>query len=500
MVSSSRASEERDVVGQDGEPDALLSPDWTRDEEARAKRKVDFIVLPLLMLGFFCLQLDRGNIANALTDNFLKDIGITQNQFNVGQQLLSTGIVLLEIPSNILLYRIGPQKWLSLQVVAFGLVSTFQAFQKGYGAFLATRLLLGLTESGFIPGGLYTLTTWYTRAETAKRVMVFFVGNLAASASTNLIAYGILHMRGVADKPGWFWLFVTMGLFSILAGLVLALLLPDSVHKPTPFLLPRLRLFTERELYILKHRVILDDPAKASGPVRIGRKDLVSALSNWKLYPHVMITLCNNGPLTAFNTYTPTIINTFGFDRLRSNALASVGPWTLIPIAILLSWLSDQFQLRAAMTTLALTVNWVFMIVNQQLTYSNSRGKRYAGVVLTQSINFTPHPLNIAWMTLHCHNSTERAVAMAMIIMAANAAGIYGSQLLRSDDAPRYHRGFIVMVVLLSAGVAFCLFQWAADKVAARRASTTIEDPQGAGRHDRLSGADEKHSSIASVE
>ncbi|EJD52882.1 alternative sulfate transporter [Auricularia subglabra TFB-10046 SS5] len=473
--------------------------EWTHEEEARAKRKVDLVVMPLLMLGFFCLQLDRGNIANALTDNFLKDIGITQNQFNVGQQLLSTGI----IPSNIMLYRIGPQKWLSIQVVAFGLVSTFQAFQKGYGAFLATRLLLGLTESGFIPGGLYTLTTWYTKEETAKRVMVFFVGNLAASASTNLISYGILHMRGVAGKPGWFWVFVTMGLFSILAGLVLALLLPDSVHKPTPFLLPKLKYFSERELYILKHRVIRDDPVKATGPIRIGRRELRSALSNWKLYPHVMITMLNNGPLTAFNAYSPTIINSFGFARLKSNAMASVGPWVLIPIAVLLSWFSDHFQLRAATTTLALTVNWVFMILNRQLTYSNSRGRRYAGVVLTQSINFTPHPLNIAWMTLQCRNSAERAVAMAMIIMSANAAGIYGAQLLRSDDAPRYHRGFIVMVVLLSAGVAFCLAQWVWDRRDAKRRDEVRDEVKAALAKQRpeplvMSNTDKKLASLCS--
>jgi len=186
-------------------------------------------------------------------------------------------------------------------------------------------------------------------------------------------------MRGVGGKPGWFWLFVIMGVFSVLAGFVLALLLPDSVHKPTPWLLPRLRYFTERELYILKHRVILDDPAKAGGPIKIGRKELVSAvsstedgysmttwliiglqLSNWRLWPHVLITLCNNGPLTAFGaceytssenlhavgtdrqTDAPTIINSFGFQRLRSNALASIGPWILIPVSVTFSWFSDR--------------------------------------------------------------------------------------------------------------------------------------------------------------
>lgn len=70
----------------------------------------------------------------------------------------------------------GPGKWLTLQLFLFGLVSTFQSFQTNYSSFIATRFLLGITESGFIPGGLWTLSTWYTRKETAKRVMVFYFG------------------------------------------------------------------------------------------------------------------------------------------------------------------------------------------------------------------------------------------------------------------------------------------------------------------------------------
>lgn len=122
------------------------------------------------MASLLIAELDRGNIANALTDNFLKDVNITQDQFNVGQQMLSLGIVLFEIPSNMILYRVGPGKWITLQLFLFGTVATFQAWQNSYGVFIACRLLLGITESGFIPGGLWTLSTWYTREETAKRV------------------------------------------------------------------------------------------------------------------------------------------------------------------------------------------------------------------------------------------------------------------------------------------------------------------------------------------
>ncbi|KAJ0320057.1 hypothetical protein COL5a_009967 [Colletotrichum fioriniae] len=93
--------------------------DWSPEEERQLVRKVDLIIMPLLILAFFALQLDRGNIGNALTDYFLRDVGITQNQFNVGQQLLSAGIVILEIPSNLVLYRIGPTLWIGGQIVAW---------------------------------------------------------------------------------------------------------------------------------------------------------------------------------------------------------------------------------------------------------------------------------------------------------------------------------------------------------------------------------------------
>jgi MFS family permease len=207
-------------------------------------------------------ELDRGNISNAITDNMMRDVGITQNQFNVGQQMLSLGIVLFEIPSNMILYRVGPGRWLTLQLFLFGTVSTFQAFQSDYGSFIATRFLLGITESGFIPGGLWTLSTWYTRRETAKRVMFFYFGNQFGQASSKLLAYGILHMRGVGGKPGWFWLFVIMGLFTIFSGCILGLCLPDSFKNPRSTFLPTVSWFSDRELHILKTRVLLDDPMK----------------------------------------------------------------------------------------------------------------------------------------------------------------------------------------------------------------------------------------------
>ena len=215
----------------------------------------------------------------------MEDVGVTQNEFNVGQQMLSLGIVLFEIPSNMILYRVGPGKWLTLQLFLFGIVSTFQAFQKGYGVLLATRFLLGMTESGFIPGGLWTLSTWYTRSETAKRVMIFYFGNQVGQASSKLLAYGILHMRGVGGKPGWFWLFVLMGAFTILGGFIFGFFLPDSFQNPCSTFIPGVPLFTDRELHILRTRTLLDDPMKGKKKKRIGTGAFKKAVGRHQYQP-----------------------------------------------------------------------------------------------------------------------------------------------------------------------------------------------------------------------
>ncbi|KAK0657991.1 putative MFS transporter [Cercophora newfieldiana] len=459
-----------------------LEKDWTLEEEIKAKRKLDFIIMPLLTLGFFCLQLDRGNISNAITDKFMEDVGITQNEFNVGQQMLSLGIVLFEIPSNMILYRVGPGKWLTLQLFLFGTVSTFQAFQNSYGSFIATRFLLGITESGFIPGGLWTLSTWYTRRESAKRIMFFYFGNQFGQASSKLLAFGILHMRGVGGKAGWFWLFTIMGAFTILCGFILGFCLPDSFKNPCSTFLPGHSWFTERELHILRTRVLMDDPMKGKKKKKINIGAFKRAFTNWRLWVHTFISLLNNGPQRAFDTYAPSIVTSFGFGPLNSNAMAAVGLFLQIPTSWLFSWFSDHFNRRGEAVLAGLTCHLIGYIFNRSFTeLLHLRGVRYFGVIWTQTFGTFSHPLNIAWMSLTCPDSEVRALAMAMVIMGANIAGIYGAQIFRSEDRPLYKRGFAINLAIISTAIVLALVRFIDDKIRRRKLKGQVELVQESG-------------------
>ncbi|KAG9731175.1 putative MFS transporter, partial [Aureobasidium melanogenum] len=411
MTDTETPSPDHYPVPRDDEEGLTIQRDWTVEEEKKAKWKS-------VHLGSFLLD----TFSSTDTDNFMKDIGITQDQFNVCQQILSLGIVLFEIPSNMILYRANPGRKSTIRLFSFGLASTFQAFQNNYASFITTRFLLGLTESGFFPGGLWTISTWYTRKKTAKRVMIFHFGNQFGQASAKLFAYGILHMRGVAGRSGWFWLFVPMGGFTCFCGFIFDFFLPDSFRNPCSAFLPKRALFTAREIHALRSRVLLDDPAKGKKKKRVGLTAFKKAFSNWRIY------------------------------------------------------VSDHLSRRGETIIAGLSMHLLGYIFNRIFTEIHNRRARYAGVVWTQTFGTFSHPLNITLMSLTCTDSEERALAMAMVIIGANIAGIYGAQIFRADDRPRCRRAFNVNIAVLAFSALLAVLRFLDEKFRRKKVKDTLPE------------------------
>jgi MFS family permease len=109
--------------------------------------------------------------------------------------------------------QFGPTRWLTFQIFAWGLVATFQAFATTYAGYIVTRILLGLCEAGFIPGALYTISTWYKKSEMNLRISIYFFGILLAGATASLIGAGIITMAGRDGISGWRWLFISTSIY-----------------------------------------------------------------------------------------------------------------------------------------------------------------------------------------------------------------------------------------------------------------------------------------------
>ncbi|KAJ5933972.1 hypothetical protein N7454_006301 [Penicillium verhagenii] len=466
-MSAKNISDEKNITTQDvsesPEIDHGIIKDWDGEEDS-VRRKIDFTLIPILALAFFALQMDRGNISAVLTSTITKDLHITTNQINVGTQLLSAGIVLSEIPSNIIMQRIGPRVWLSGQLFAWGLVATFQAFVQSYPAFLVTRILLGFCEGGFIPGALYYLSTWYKRDESSVRISFIFYGQLFASATSSLISAGLLKLEGVHGLEGWRWIFLVEGLMTIFIAIVFTLLVP-----PLPGM---------RESHIIRNRVLLDDPLKAKGHIQITKSDIWKTVKQPRILQHAFLTLVGMSAVQGLGQYTPTMIKSLGFNAIKANALTSVPVYCSIIFLTVLAFAADKTGHRGPSVLLSITWNVISYACLRTSNSHASKWHRYGIIAVANVSAASIHILNVGWLSVYCRTPQERSVAMALIVMAANCSGISGSQIFRTSDAPKYLHGLTAVCSLAGASWVLALLLCAQYYVHRKRSVAGVTDQE----------------------
>src|SRR5580704_6030103 len=143
-------------------------------EEDRLYRKVILRTVPLFFLGFVLSYLDRVNISLAKLQ-MSADFGLSDTAFAVGASIFFWGYMLFEIPSNLILQRVGARAWLARIMVTWGIVSMLMIFSKNQVAFYSLRLLLGICEAGFVPGVMYYTNTWLPTTRQSRMYSIFLM-------------------------------------------------------------------------------------------------------------------------------------------------------------------------------------------------------------------------------------------------------------------------------------------------------------------------------------
>ncbi|KAF4962404.1 hypothetical protein FSARC_9513 [Fusarium sarcochroum] len=417
---------------------------WESVEEGKARRKIDRSVLFLLFLGLLVFQLDRMNLASALTGGFAADINVDQDTINLGNQLMFMGIVVFEIPCNMALQRIGPRKWMAGQVLVFGFVATMQVFIKNRAGFLAIRLMLGFSEAGYIPGGVYTLSTWYTKRELSKRVSVFFFGMFGGNAISPILASGILKLDGARGIKGWQWLFLRS---------------PDT---PRPLVGPGLVRFSSSEQEIIQRRLEKDDhQGKRPGVqgLAIDWALVRRTVMHYRRWPHYVAAFAVFSTWSPLTTYTPSIIVSLGFDRIAANALAAVGASLALPIVFLFGYLSDRTNLRGGAVIAGHICYLVALIVARQVHPHVGKWSRWGLWTAVNSFAVGYHPVSNSWVQLNCREAGERSIAIAMWVMSAISGLMVGTQYFRPNDTPFYQTGLRTMIIMVTVGIVFASLQ-----------------------------------------
>lgn len=193
---------------------------WSHAEETALIRKIDLRVCAWCCFMFFALQLDRGNISQALADNMLKDLGLNTDDYNTGQTIFFVSFLTAELPSQLVSKKLGPDNWIPIQMISWSIVASCQARLNGRTTFFIFRFLLGVIEGGFIPDVILYLSYFYKSKELPIRLSFFWTAYGVTFIISAFLAYGILHLRGHEGLAGWQWLFALEGSLTALIGIV----------------------------------------------------------------------------------------------------------------------------------------------------------------------------------------------------------------------------------------------------------------------------------------
>jgi ACS family tartrate transporter-like MFS transporter len=184
-------------------------------------------LVPYLLLLYVIAWFDRVNIGFAALQ-MNADLGFSAAVYGLGAGIFFAGYALFEVPSNLILAKVGARRWIGRIMVTWGLISVAMMYVEGKWSFYALRFALGVAEAGFLPGILYYLGHWFPKQERARAVSWFMIGIPLATVFGGPIAGMLLGMDGLGGLRGWQWLFLLEGLPAVIFGVVTWLWLPDS--------------------------------------------------------------------------------------------------------------------------------------------------------------------------------------------------------------------------------------------------------------------------------
>jgi hypothetical protein len=444
----------------------LFDPEftWTEKEEQVLVRKADWKITFWAFFMFVALDLDRGNMSQANADNLLDDLKLTTDDMNLGNMINLLCFLGAELPSQLISKRIGPDVWIPLQMLLWSVVGMSQAFLENRTQYITCRALMGLLEGGFIPDICLWLSYFYKKTEMPMRMNLFYIANPLTSILSSLLAFGIFRFRDEGDWQGWRWLFrrwffLIEGGFTFVVGVISFFKMPASPYqtkawfRKTPY-------FTHKEEKIMLNRLLREEPAKGTMHNReaLTIKATLKAASDYNIWPIYVIRYLTDMSTRPVGVYLTLTLRSLGFNPFITNLLTIPPSIMTIVWFPFTAWASERFKNRALLYAIVPLWNIPCLVALRvwQGLLKDTWGT-YALLVVTLS---TPSiiGISVSWCSANSNSVKTRTVSAALVNMVSQAAGISSSHIYRESDAPYYHRGNDILLLITIAGLVACIF------------------------------------------
>ncbi|WFD42255.1 hypothetical protein MPSI1_000896 [Malassezia psittaci] len=467
-------AEESDVALQQKHDEGLLlaqtlSPEEYKRIERRLRFKLDLQIVPLCLLLYFLSFLDRTNIGQAKLNGLQKDLLKSSMDYTIALVVLYPPYIVLEIPSNLVLKRIGPKFWIPLLVVCWGIVSTLQGIVKSRTGLYINRAFLGAAEAGILPGIAVYLTFFYKPRELQLRQALFFTGAALSGAFSGLLAAAIGKMNGKAGLAGWSWIFILEGIFTVVMGVCCIYFLPNSTDDCWGLTQVEKRMAKERlsssnvrfirreelsekvrdeELIHSKTNDASEVPAEKRDP---WLRHTLRTFTDPLLLLLCAVGFCCATPVYSVSYFSPTIVKSILDHPTNTHAmLMSCPPFACAFVyGVTIALLSDYFRLRVITALPGMILSTIgFAIVYA----SHHPMTRYGGIIILTCGAYSLPPALFTWIANNSDGHYKRATALALLIVFTNCGGLTSAFLFKDSEAPRFSRGVMTNLILSAVG------------------------------------------------
>ncbi|RDB22580.1 hypothetical protein Hypma_010216 [Hypsizygus marmoreus] len=457
--------------------------------------KLDCHILPPLALLWLANFIDRSNIGNARIAGLERDAGLVGNQFNAALAVFYATYLLVEVPSNIVLKKMKPNRWIPLLVVLWGIVTTLTALVDNFGGLLAIRLCLGLCEGGLLPGMILYLSTIYKRHELQLRVGIFYASASLSGAFGGLLATAIVKMDGVGGLAGWRWIYILEGIATVISGILAAMILPTDI--------PSARFLSTEERSFASHRFRSGDVTVSSGHLTdVPSPQVHSVMAEKEQQTDEKVQTVVNSPviepepqddeqfewgevwrgvvdvqtwltgfaylglivsLYSYSLFLPTIVAGLGYSGGAAQ-LHTVPPYVpAVALTVIIAILSDRLKWRGPFILICLPLTIIGYII---AITAKTNSTRYLAVFFMAAGVYPSAPCILSILPNNSSGHYKKATTTALQLAIANTGGFIATFAYTSDQAPNYRRGHCIVLafvilswVLIAANVCFCMWE-----------------------------------------
>lgn len=411
----------------------------TTDLYTSTLKQLNAKIIPFIVICYFVANLDKTNISIAALQ-MNADLGLSASMYGLGVGMFYISYILFEIPSNVIMTKVGARRWIARIMITWGIVSTGMAFVHSANQLYVMRFLLGMAEAGFAPGIIYYISCWFPKSNRARAMSFFYMGSVAASIIGLPVSGAILNMHGIAEIAGWRWLFALEGIPALVLGVLVLWRLPDTPDH-APWLSPQQKSW-------LKQRLQQDNVG-----VEIGKNHAWwSALKDKTVLLLSLVWFLQAFGSIGITLFMPLIIKSMAAEQ--SNFVISLLSAVPFVMACLFMYLngrhSDKTNERSWHMGLPLIFSGLALAV---AIYSGNLVVSYLLLVLTVGFNFALTPIFWA-VTTEKLAGVAAAASIAFINTVANFVGLGLPPILGKikDMTNSYHYGLLIVAVALILG------------------------------------------------